>query len=534
MTIKDKSYSKGPDLPAVEDHTIGQLLQRAAQQCPERAAIISGHPDSRQRQQISYAELYQTAEQTAHAILSKFKPGDHIAIMAPNIPEWVILEYGSALAGTVLVTVNPSYQPEEIAYVLKQSRCVGIFVLPEYRGNQMLQSVEQVSAQCPQLIEVIRLDHWSEFLALGKNVNTALPEVHCSDVTMIQYTSGTTGFPKGVLLHHRGLTNSASHMVQQLNFRTGSVSLVMVPLFHTSGCVLGVLSSAANLSTMVLVETFEAGLILELIETYQVNTTGGVPTMMIAMLAHPDFASRDLSSLELLSAGGSTVPAELALRIEQNFNVKFINMFGQTESSPLACMASPDDALEDKVNTIGRAMPNTELKVVDTDTGDTVALSQQGELCTRGYHVMHGYYDMPEATAEAIDADGWLHTGDLCSMDERGYLRIEGRLKDMIIRGGENVYPKEIENVLFKHPGISEVAVVGLPDAQMGEIVAAFIRPTQGYTIDDQELVNYLRQHLSAQKTPKHWITVEQFPMTGSGKIQKYELRNQWLAGDFN
>jgi fatty-acyl-CoA synthase len=315
--------------------------------------------------------------------------------------------------------------------------------------------------------------------------------------------------------------------------REGSVWITMMPLFHTGGCVVCILGALARRTTNVLVEMFEPGLVIELLETYKVNALLGVPTMLIAILEHPDFEKRDLSSIETMTSGGSTVPAPLVQRFEEGLGAKFTIVFGQTECSPVACMTRPDDSTEDKGNTLGLPMPNVEVKIVDPDTGDTVKPGELGEFCTRGYHVMHEYYRNPEATAAAIDADGWLHTGDLCSMDERGYSSVQGRLKDMIIRGGENIYPRELEDLLFKHPSVGEIAVVGLPDDKWGEIVGAFVRAAPDATPTKEELFVFCREHLSPQKTPSEWVFVDAFPLTASGKIQKFVLREMWQKGEF-
>jgi fatty-acyl-CoA synthase len=284
--------------------------------------------------------------------------------------------------------------------------------------------------------------------------------------------------------------------------------------------------------TQVLVERFDPGLVLELCETYAVNATLGVPTMYIALLEHPAFDSTDLSALRVVSGGGALVPESLLRSFETRAGVSFTIMYGQTECSPTALMNHTSDTGADKAGTIGTAMPNTEVKIVDPLTGETLPVGGVGELCTRGYHVMLRYLDMPEQTAEAIDPDGWLHTGDLAAMDERGYCTIEGRLKDMIIRGGENIYPREIEALLSAHPCVAEVAVVGLPDPKWGETVAAFVRPAAETRIDRQELFDYVRAHLAPHKTPKRWFEVDSFPLTGSGKIQKYVLRERWERGE--
>jgi fatty-acyl-CoA synthase len=532
-TMENKmAYACGPEQPPVRDITMGQLLQEAAEDCPDRAALVAGVDDPAERRQWTYAELYEEALLVARALRNRFEPGERVAVWAPNIPEWVLMEFGSALAGTVMVTVNPAFQADEIAYVLKQSRSAGIFVLPEFRGNHMLQHVLDVQDQCAELREIIRFDEWDAFIATGVDASIELPELSPSDACMIQYTSGTTGFPKGALLHHRGLVNNGAHTADRMGAGEGEVVMGNMPLFHTGGCVLAVLACVAKKSTLVLVEQFEPRLVLELMEEYRANAMLGVPTMLIAMLEHPDFADRDLSSVKAICSGGSTVPAALVQRFEAALGAPFTIVFGQTECSPVASMTRTTDSIEDKADTLGGPMPNVEVKIVDPDSGVTVPHGALGEYCTRGYHVMHEYFEMPEATGNTIDEEGWLHTGDLCSMDERGYCKVEGRLKDMIIRGGENIYPREIEELLFKHPAVGEVAVIGLPDERMGEEVGAFLRAAPGETIDKDLLFNYLREHLSPQKTPRYWFLVDEYPLTGSGKIQKFVLKQQWDKGE--
>jgi fatty-acyl-CoA synthase len=350
---------------------------------------------------------------------------------------------------------------------------------------------------------------------------------------MIQYTSGTTGFPKGALLHHRGLVNNGAHTLAIMGAEPGSSYMGIMPLFHTGGCVLAVLGALALRSTLILVEAFEPGLVLELMEHYRAAAMLGVPTMLIAMIEHPTFPERDLSAVRAICSGGSTVPADLVRRLENTVGAPFTIVFGQTECSPVACMTRPDDSIDDKAHTLGLPMPGVEIKIIDPDSGATQPIGVFGEFCTRGYHVMHEYFENPEATAKTIDEDGWLHTGDLCSMDERGYCKIEGRLKDMIIRGGENIYPREIEELLFQHPLVGEVAVLGLPNERLGEEVAVFLRPAPGEILDKDLLFAYLREHLSPQKTPRHWFEVDEYPLTGSGKIQKFALRDAWARGDY-
>jgi len=525
------SHATGPSEPPLRDLTLGQLLAWAAETTPERVALIAGVPDPAARRQWTYAELYAQSLRTARALRAQFEPGERVAVWAPNLPEWVMMEFGCALAGVVLVTVNPAFRAHELEFVLKQSRAAGIFVVDAFRGNPMHATVLQVAPGCPELRQVVRFDAWEDFLAGGDAPGITLPAVKPGDAAMIQYTSGTTGFPKGALLHHRGLVNNGAHTAERMGISDGAVWITTMPLFHTGGCVCCVLGAVSVRATQVLVEAFEPGLVLELFDTYRGNAMVGVPTMLVAMMEHPGFAATDLSQVQGICSGGSTVPAALVRRFEVQLKAPFTIVFGQTECSPVASMTRPDDTVEDKAGTIGTPMPHVEVKIIDPASGLTLPVGQVGEYCTRGYHVMHGYFENPEATAAAIDADGWLHTGDLCAMDARGYCTVEGRLKDMIIRGGENIYPRELEELLFKHPMVSEVAVVGLPDDKWGEQVAAFVRPAAGQSFDAEVLVAYMREHLSPHKTPKHWFKLDAFPLTGSGKIQKFKLREMWAAG---
>jgi fatty-acyl-CoA synthase len=529
MSLQE-SYATGPTHPPVREITLGDLLKETAMNAPDRIALITGLPDPSRRRLWTYHELYLECLQAAQALHARFEPGERVAIWAPNVPEWVITEFASAMAGVVLVTVNPAYQAGELEYVINQSGSSGILVLPEFRGNQMLATVADIRDRCPTLREVIRLDRWDEFLKGAPASDSGLPRPGPGDAVMIQYTSGTTGFPKGALLHHRGLVNNGTHTHDRMGVAEGSVWLTMMPLFHTGGCVCCVIGAIANGLTQVLMEAFDPRLALELCETYQVNYLVGVPTMLIAALEDSGFEQRDLSALKSICAGGSTVPAPLVRRLEDQLGVTFTIVFGQTESSPVSSMTSPDDTTDDKANTLGIPMPNVEVKIVDPESGETLPIGSIGEYCTRGYHVMNEYFNMPEATAEAIDKEGWLHTGDLCSMDERGYCTVQGRLKDMIIRGGENIYPREIEELLFQHPKVADVAVVGLPDPRLGEMVGAFIRDADPFNpASDEELRSYCREHLSPQKTPVVWRRVDEYPLTGSGKVQKFMLRDQYV-----
>jgi len=531
MTLTE-SHAFGVEDPTVLDTTIGDLLRAAAARAGDRIAVIEGVDDPAGRREWTYAELLADAERTAQALLARFSPGDHVAVWAHNIPEWVLVELGCALAGMTIVTVNPAYQANELQYVVSQSNSKGLFVVDDHRGNPMLSIAEQVHPQCPDLEEIIRFSQWDDFLASG-DPSTQLPAVAPGDQVMIQYTSGTTGFPKGAALHHRGLVTNANHYFDRLGMHEGSVIITQMPLFHTAGSAMSVLGSISMACTQVLVPAFEPGLVLELTETYGAHGMMGVPTMLIALMEHPNFAETDLSTLMAICSGGSLVPEQLVRTLERELGAPFTIVYGQTECSPVLNMTRPDDTIEDKALTIGAPMPCMEIRIVDPETGETLPVGETGELVTRGYQVMHGYYLMPERTAETIDPDGWLHTGDLAAMDERGYCTIEGRLKDMIIRGGENIYPKELEELLFSHEAVGEVAVVGLPDEKWGETVGAFVRAAPGHVVDKNELFAFMREHLAPHKTPKQWFAVDEFPLTGSGKIQKFKLREQWEAGEW-
>ncbi len=528
------SHAVGPTEPSVRDITVGQLLAEVAERVPERRAIVEGIPDAAERREWTYAEFFQDAQRVARALLVDHRPGDRVAVWAHNIPEWLLLEFGCSLAGVVLVTVNPAYQANELAYVLGQSRAQTLFVVSGFRGNPMLATAQEVQSDCPELERIICFDDWDDFVAGADRFDGDLPEVAPTDPIMIQYTSGTTGFPKGAYLRNTGLANNGAHTGMRMGAEDGGVFVVPMPLFHTGGSVCSTLGAVGTASTIVLVEAFDPGLTLELFETYGATAMLGVPTMLIAMIEHPDFATRDLSKLTAICSGGSLVPAPLVRRLEEELGAPFTIVFGQTECSPVASMTQTFDSIEDKAGTIGPPMPGVEIKIIDPETGATLPIGEVGEYCTRGYHVMEGYFEMPERTAEAIDADGWLHSGDLCAMDERGYCTVEGRLKDMIIRGGENIYPRELEDLLFAHESVSEVAVVGLPDEKWGETVAAFVKPAPGHGVDKQELFSYLRDNLAPNKTPKQWFAVDEFPMTGSGKIQKFKLRDDWVAGNWS
>jgi len=520
----------------VLDTTVGGILRDAAAATPDAPALIEGSPDPSARRRWTYAGLLAEAERAAHALRSRFEPGEQVAIWAPNIPEWVIVEFGAALAGVTLVTVNPAYKPAEVRYVLTQSRSSGLLMVPEWRGNPMASALESVRAELPGLREVVDLTAFDDFLASGDAHAAAggrLPDVSPDDPAQIQYTSGTTGFPKGARLAHRAITNNARLSMGRLGFTSDDAWVNPMPMFHTAGCVVATLGPVQARGRIVLAPWFDPALFFDLVEQEGGSATLLVPTMLLACLEHPTFPDRNLRPLRSVVSGGATVPAELVRRVEKEMGVTFDIVFGQTESGPVITQTFPTDSPEDTAETLGRPLPQTEVAIRSVADDEILPLGEVGEICTRGYLVMQGYFEMPEATAAAISDDGWLRTGDLGTMDERGYCRIAGRVKDMIIRGGENIYPREIEALLFGHPAVADVAVVGLPDERWGETVAAFVRPSGAIAVDAGELFDFCREHLAAFKTPRTWIMVEQFPTTASGKIQKYVLRERLLAGEY-
>lgn len=531
----DRAYWPADTTEPVLELSTGDLLRAAAADAGDQVALVEvAPPDTpslagadRTDRRWTYRELLTEAERCAHWLLTRFAPGERITLWAPNIPEWVILQYGAALAGLVIVTANPGLRAAELSYVLEQSRSAGLFHTAAFRGSDMTAIVRDAAPGLPDLRDTFCFEDWQDTVGTHQ-ADGPLPTVRPGDAAQIQYTSGTTGFPKGALLHHRGLVTNARFMIDRTTLPDRGTVLSAMPLFHTAGCAMGVLGSAHRRATYVLCQLFDPTLVLTAAQNHHADLLSGVPTMLIAMLSHLEFDRFDLSRLSLVLSGGSPIPPELVRRVEERFGARFTAVYGQTELSPVVTQTSPDDSPEDKAGTAGRPLPQLEIAVRDPLTGDTVATGQQGEICARGYQTMLGYFDMPERTAETIDAEGWLHTGDLGVLDDRGYLTVTGRLKDMIIRGGENIYSTEVEQVLFTHPGIREVAVVGLPDPTWGEIVAAVFVPSQPDSVPKAgELHDFCRAHLAPHKTPTRWFQATELPLTGSGKIQKFRLRDQ-------
>jgi fatty-acyl-CoA synthase len=522
--------SPAPGLPKhsveLQSWTIGSLLTEAAADAADQVALVAVDANA-ERRCWTYGELLGEAERTARALLTRFEPGERVAVWAPNVPEWLFLQLGAALAGLTQVTINPAYRARELAYVLKQSRAAGVFFTPEYRGTSMTALIAEVRTQTPELREAVSLADWDTFRASA--IDVPLPRVVPEDAAQIQYTSGTTGFPKGALLHHYGMTNNARFIAERNGIQRHAVWLSQMPLFHIAGSQINVLGAIWARARQLLCN-FDPGLVLRLIEEEHVEFMLGAPTMYRMMLDHPGFSPGALASLRAVCAGGMVIPPQLVRTFEEQLGIRFTIVYGMTETCGISIQTSPDDTLKDKANTIGRPLPHVEVKIADPSSGVALAAGELGEICVRGYLVMHGYFEMPEATRATIDADGWLHSGDLARMDARGYVSIEGRVKDVIIRGGENIYPREVEEVLSTHPAIAAVAVVGLPDETYGEQVGAFVRLRAGEIANDEELFAFCRRQLAPYKTPKIWEFVDDFPLTPSGKVQKFILRDTWVS----
>jgi fatty-acyl-CoA synthase len=527
------SHCQGDTKEPVTEWSIGDALRIAAEKWSTRIALVEGAPIAGAHRKWSFEQLYEEACLVARALLARFSPGERVAIWSPNCPEWVLLEFGAALAGVTLVTVNPAYLPKELLYVLKQSNANGIVLCPEYRGRDFLAILNEIRADIPAVREVISLADWSAFLDSGKT-DRSLPDVSPGDVAQIQYTSGTTGFPKGAELTHRGLVNNGRFYANVIGANASDVWVNPMPMFHTAGCGLATLGALQTGGMHVLPAGFDPELMLDLVEAHHGTLVLCVPTMLIRMLDHSGAKDRDLSSWRLATLGGAPVPPELVRRAFTEFNIDVAIGFGQTESSPYITHTLPHDPNPQWIDTVGRPLPQTEIKVVDPDTGETVPIGVIGEVCAKSICVMKGYFGNPKATAETIDAQGWLHTGDLGSLDAQGYLRIQGRMKDMIIRGGENIYPREIEDVLCTHPGVTQASIVGVPDAQWGEVVVAFVQSRPGCHLSSDELAEFCRARLASYKTPRVWRFVDHFPQTASGKIQKFVLRNEFIASNAN
>jgi fatty-acyl-CoA synthase len=534
--------------------TIGELLDQVSERLPNKEGMV--YADRAVR--YTYRELQQAADQVAKALIGMgIKKGEKIALWATNVPQWVLLQLGSAKMGAILVTVNTAYQSSELEYLLKQSDSVALFLVENYKQLDYIDTLSRVlpelvglSADKPYTLpKVPKLRHgivlsdnshpglmkWTDFLRFGEGVSDAIleqyqAETQPEDVINIQYTSGTTGFPKGVMLSHNNIVNNANAVADAMNLTEEDRLCFPVPLFHCFGCVMSSLACVTKGATMVPVEYFETNAVLSTVEKERCTALHGVPTMFIAELEALKSTKYDISTLRKGIMAGSPCPVEVMKQVISVMGMEEVTIaYGQTESSPVITQTRIDDSLERRVSTVGRALEGVEVKIVDPVTNAEMSFGQQGELCARGYSIMAGYYNMPQATAMAVDDEGWLHTGDLAVMDEDGYCNITGRLKDMIIRGGENIYPKEIEEFLYRHPKIADVQVVGLPDERYGEEVLAVVRLREGEQVSEAELREFCKGQIAKHKIPRYVEFVNAYPITASGKIQKYRLREKFI-----
>jgi fatty-acyl-CoA synthase len=537
----------------VEGLTVGGLLDLVAERRPEDDALV--YVD--RGLQYSYEEFKEVVERCARALMALgLKKGDHVAVWAQNVPEWVILQFATGKTGTVLVTINPAYKSNELRYVLEQSDAAALFLTEGVQGADFVEILEDAApglddAEPGEELEIEGLPYLKHVVLIGDEAPTSSPGIvgydeflegaekvseeeleerqgslDADEVINMQYTSGTTGFPKGVQLTHANIVKNAFYIGECMELGSEDRVCIPVPFFHCFGCVLGTLNTVTHEGTMVPVEQFDAEKVLQAVHEDRCTALLGVPTMFIAELEHPEYEKYDTSSLRTGIMAGSPCPEEVMKQVVNDMGAEEITIaYGQTESSPVITQTRTEDPIERRVSTVGRKLPDVEVKIVDPETGEEVESGESGELCTRGYHVMKGYYKMPDKTEETIDEDGWLHTEDLATMDEDGYVKITGRTKDMIIRGGENIYPREIEEFLYGHPEISDVQVYGVPDEKYGEQVAAAIILKSDASLTEEDVKEHCRENIARHKVPRYVDFVEEYPMTASGKIQKFKLR---------
>lgn len=510
--------------------TLHDLLRQVAGEVPERIALLQGAPDPAARRRWTYAQLLRDAERVGRALLSRFEVGDRVVLYASNSPEWVLLQYGLSLAGLILVPVNPAYTARELEYVVRNCRATGLIYEDSYRGRDLREVIAELrQRELPDLRETLSMSDFQSFMTSGDPA-CRFPVIRPEQTLQIQYTSGTTGSPKGALLHHRGVINTARNIALRMQFPDGGIHINAMPMFHIAGAAVAEMGVLALRGTFVLMDHFEAGLMLELFESERGNATLIVPTMILGLLDHPDLARRDVSSLQTILTGAANVPAALVRRTQDTLKCHLCIIFGQTESNGPITLTAPGDSVEDQTETVGKPLTHVDVKIVEPETGSTLPLDSVGEIWVKGYQTMSGYYDLASESRYTVRADGWLRTGDLGSMDRRGYVKITGRLKEMIIRGGMHLYPKEMEDVLFDHPEVAQISVLGVPDEKWGEVVAAVILardPANPPSID--ELFTYCSRRLASQKVPELWCFVSEYPLTPSGKIQKPVLK-QWIV----
>lgn len=538
------------------DVTLGTLLDAQAAQFTDRTAAVCVDTRNGVESRWTYGELKVATERLARSLIGwGVDSGDHVAVMSPNRAEWILLEYALARIGAVLVTVNPALQERELDYLLTQGRISHLIFADTFRKQNLASMVAGVmsgaemagqggisSSNYPDLKGLCALDSgvngalsFPELEAMAEAVSPEDQQrrqtaVQPNDVMQIQYTSGTTGKPKGAMLSHHSTINNARLMSERGSFCSDDVLLSAMPLFHTAGCVCNIMGMLASGGCVVVLDDFDPGAMLAQWERHAATIINGVPTMYSRMMAHPDFTRRRTDELRLAFMGGTSIPPSLMKQVCEATGAQPMIIMGMTECSPIITQTNPDDAFGVRITTAGIPLPHTELRIVDPQTGMPVGWGEKGELCIRGYLLTRGYFDMPEKTAETIDAEGWLHSGDLAVLEKTGHLRIVGRLKDMIIRAGENVFPVEIEEFLLEHPAVSQAQVVGVPDPDLGEQIFAFIMPTGDAKVSADEIRDFCRSNIARHKIPKYIHALSAFPMTSNGKIQKFALRDMALS----
>jgi fatty-acyl-CoA synthase len=529
-----ESYAAGATTPALLEETIGANLERIVAEHGDREALVEVASGRR----WTYASFDADVNALARGLIAAgIAKGDRVGIWAPNCAEWTLVQYATAKVGAIIVNVNPAYRTHEMAYALNQSGLRLLISAESFKTSDYRAMVEQVRRDTLALERVVYIgtDDWTDLVAGGTDLpEGALAErmstLEPGDPINIQYTSGTTGFPKGATLSHRNILNNGFFVTDTINFTHEDRLAIPVPFYHCFGMVMGNLGCTTHGAAMVIPGPgFDPATTLRAVQDERCTGVYGVPTMFIAMQNHPDFATYDLSSLRTGIMAGSICPVEVMKRCVNDMHMAEASIaYGMTETSPVSCQTLSDDDLERRTETIGKVHPHVEIKIIDPGTGETVERGEPGELCTRGYSVMIGYWDDQEKTDEAIDADGWMHTGDLAVMREDGYCNIVGRIKDMVIRGGENIYPREIEEFLYSHPDIEDVQVVGVPDERYGEELCAWVRMKAGATPLDAAAVRaFADGKLAHYKIPRYVMVVDEFPMTVTGKIRKVQMREE-------
>src|SRR6478672_11843283 len=529
-----ESYAAGETTPALLEETIGANLERIVAQHGDREALVEVATGRR----WTYASLDADVNALARGLIAAgIAKGDRVGIWAPNCAEWTMVQYATAKVGAIIVNVNPAYRTHELAYALNQSGLRLLVSAESFKTSDYRAMVEEVRRDTFALERVVYIgtDDWTDLVAGGTDlpddaVAERMATLQPGDAINIQYTSGTTGYPKGATLSHRNILNNGFFVTETINFTHEDRLCIPVPFYHCFGMVMGNLGCTTHGATMVIpAPGFDPEITLRTIAAERCTAVYGVPTMFIAMQNHPTFRDHDLSTLRTGIMAGSICPVEVMKRCVSDMHMTEVSIaYGMTETSPVSCQTRADDDLDRRTATIGRVHPHVEVKIVDPVTGETVERGQTGEFCTRGYSVMLGYWDDPEKTAEAIDSDGWMHTGDLAEMREDGYCNIVGRIKDMVIRGGENVYPREIEEFLYQHPDIEDVQVIGVPDEKYGEELCAWVKMRAGAAPLDADAVReFATGKLAHYKIPRHVLLVDEFPMTVTGKIRKVQMREE-------